>query len=148
MPLAPASGLILLTPPTLPSTATCAAWLTRSWRACCQGGQRLKRGGPGRVAEPQDNAITVGMRTAWMTLGNHGASRNVLPLGAHMVFHSAVTATQNSPSLKRNPVKGSHRMQMQRVAQLHLHQHVRAAQSSPSLQALPSVLTTYMYLAD
>lgn len=30
MPLAPASGLILLTPPTLPSTATCVAWLTRS----------------------------------------------------------------------------------------------------------------------
>lgn len=74
------------------------------WRAaeqqCCQGGQRLKRGGPDGAAKPQDNAITVGMRVAWMTWGNHGASRNVHPLGAHMVFHS--DAGVITPTLPNN----------------------------------------------
>lgn len=45
-----------------------------------------------------------------MTLGDHGARRNVHPLGAHMVFHStagrylplaAATATKNSSALKK-----------------------------------------------
>lgn len=51
-------------------------------------------------------APAAGTRTPLMTSGSSGAARNFLPLGAHMVFHSAATATYNSPSLKKAPAEG------------------------------------------